>query len=116
MTRSDSLRSEIQVHNARLAVLQASTSLEDADAALTRAVGTPYLVTAAADESLPAPVLALDDQALRTLALEGPAVQEASAPGEGWMFLGLLHVTPPSTELANCTAVEPSGPGSVHVA
>lgn len=79
VTRSDSLRSEIQVHNARLAVLQARTALENADAALTRAVGTPYLVTAAVGESLTAPGLSLDDQALRALALDGPAVQEASA-------------------------------------
>jgi outer membrane protein len=44
VTRSDSLRSEIQVHNARLAVLQARTTIEVADAQLTRAVGAPYLV------------------------------------------------------------------------
>jgi outer membrane protein len=79
VTRSDSLRSEIQVHNARLAVLQARTALENANAALTRDVGAPYLVTAAVDESLPAPGLPLDDQALRALALDGPAVQGASA-------------------------------------
>ena len=79
VTRSDSLRSEIQVHNARLAVLQARTALENADAALTRAVGAPYLVTAAVDESPDVPGLSLDDEALRILALDGPAVQEASA-------------------------------------
>ena len=79
VTRSDSLRSEIQVHNARLAVLQARTALENADASLTRAVGTPYLVTAAAAESLDVPALSLDDEALRALALDGPAVQGASA-------------------------------------
>jgi outer membrane protein len=79
VTRSDSLRSEIQVHNARLAVLQARTALDNADAALTRAVGAPHLVTAAAAESLDAPGLSRDDEALRALALDGPAVQEASA-------------------------------------
>lgn len=79
VTRSDSLRSEIQVHNARLAVLQARTALDVADASLTRAVGAPYLVTAAADESLDRPGLPLDDETLRSLALDGPAVQQASA-------------------------------------
>jgi outer membrane protein len=79
VTRSDSLRSEIQVHNARLAVLQARTALAVANATLTRAVGTPYPVTAAADSMLDRPGLGLDDEALRALALEGPAVRQATA-------------------------------------
>ena len=77
VTRSDSLRSEIQVHNARLAVIQARTALDVADAQLTRAVGAPYRVTAAADDSLDRPGLAVDDETLRQLALDGPAVQQA---------------------------------------
>jgi outer membrane protein len=79
VTRSDSLRSEIQVHNAQLAVVQARTALAVANATLTRAVGTPYSVTAAADSSIDRPGLSLDDDALRKLALEGPAVRQASA-------------------------------------
>jgi outer membrane protein len=79
VTRSDSLRSEIQAHNARLAVLQARTALDLADAQLTRVVGAPHLVTAAADDSLDRPGLALDDETLRGLALAGPAVQQAAA-------------------------------------
>ena len=79
VTRSDSLRSEIQVHNARLAVLQVRTALDVADAQLTRAVGAPDLVTAAADDSLDRPGLAVDDEALRGLALDGPAVHQASS-------------------------------------
>ena len=77
VTRSDSLRSAIQVHNARLAVLEARTSLDLANAQLTRAVGAPYFVTAAAADSLDRPTLALGDETLRRLALEGPAVQQA---------------------------------------
>jgi outer membrane protein len=77
VTRSDSLRSEIQVHNARLAVLQARTTIAVADAQLTRAVGAPYLVTAAAHDSLDRPGLAAADEALRRMALDGPAVQQA---------------------------------------
>lgn len=79
VTRSDSLRSEIQVHDARLAVLQTRTALDLANAQLARAVGAPYPVTAAADESLDRPGLPLDDETLRRLALDGPAVQQASA-------------------------------------
>ena len=79
VTRSDSLRSEIQAHNARLAVLQARTALDLADAQLTRAVGAPYLVTAAADDSLDRPGLTVDDETLRALALDGPAVHQANS-------------------------------------
>jgi outer membrane protein len=79
VTRSDSLRSEIQVHNARLAVLQARTALDLADAQLTRAVGAPDLVTAAADDSLDRPGLAVEDETLHALALDGPAVQQATS-------------------------------------
>ena len=83
VTRSDSLRSEIQVHNARLAVLQARTALDFADALLTRAVGSPTLVTAAPDDSLDRPGLALDDEALGAGALDGPAVRQAAAAVDG---------------------------------
>ena len=83
VTRSDSLRSEIQVHNARLAVLQVRTALDVADAQLTRAVGAPDLVTAAADDSLDRPGLALDDETLQGLALGGPAVQQALSTLQG---------------------------------
>jgi outer membrane protein len=79
VTRSDSLRSEIQVHNARLAVLQARTALDVANASLTRTVGASDLVTATVDDSLDRPGLAVDDETLRALALDGPAVRQASA-------------------------------------
>ncbi|NUQ50473.1 MAG: TolC family protein [Phycisphaerae bacterium] len=45
-TRSDSLRSVIAVGNQQLALLTAESDLENANAALTRLVGTPFLVTA----------------------------------------------------------------------
>ena len=79
VTRSDSLRAEIQVHNARRVLLQARTAVEAADAQLTRAVGAPYRVTAAADDSLDRPGLAIGDPALRDLAREGPAVRQAAS-------------------------------------
>jgi outer membrane protein TolC len=77
VTRSDSLRSEILVHNAQLAMTQARTSLDQANASLTRAVGTAYPVTAARDDSIGDETLTLDETALRRLALSGPAVQQA---------------------------------------
>jgi len=83
VTRSDSLRAEILVHNARLAVMLARTAQSQASASLTRAVGTPYLVTAASEESLDVTTLALDDPALRALALEGPGVRQAQASLDG---------------------------------
>ena len=79
VTRSDSLRSEIQIHNARLALVTARTALEVANASLTRAVGSDTPVTAAPDSTLDRPVLAVDDATLRQLALEGPGVRQATA-------------------------------------
>ncbi|HYM79898.1 MAG TPA: TolC family protein [Candidatus Limnocylindria bacterium] len=78
-TRSDSLRAEIQVRNAQLAVLEARNALQTADASLTRAVGSPEPVTADAADSLDRPTLALDEAALRALAQNGPLVQGADA-------------------------------------
>jgi outer membrane protein len=78
-TRSDSLRSEIQVRNARLALLDAQNARELADASLTRAVGTAYPVTAAPDDSVDSPTLVVGDAALVDLAENGPAVRQARA-------------------------------------
>jgi outer membrane protein len=78
-TRSDSLRSEIQVRNAVLAVSEARTALEGAEASLARVVGSAEPVTAAATDSLGMPALALDEGALRGLAENGPAVRRAVA-------------------------------------
>jgi outer membrane protein len=78
-TRSDSLRSEIQVRNARLAVSDARTGLAAAEASLTRVVGSAEPVTAAPDDSLAAAPVTLDEGALRSLAENGPAVQRAIA-------------------------------------
>lgn len=78
-TRSDSLRAEIQMINARLAATEARTTLEVANVSLTRAVGVTELVTAAPLESPEIVGLPLDAAALRELAANGPAVQEAQA-------------------------------------
>jgi outer membrane protein len=78
VTRSDSLRSQIQVSNARLALIEARNSLSGANSSLTRVVGTPYPVTAAETDTL-VPELALDDAGLKVLAENAPAIREAEA-------------------------------------
>jgi len=76
VTRSDSLRSEIQVRNAQLALMEARTSIDVSNASLTRAVGTPYPVTAAERDSTGDSGIKLTEQELRALAENGPAVQQ----------------------------------------
>jgi len=76
-TRSDSLRAEIQIRNAQLALLQARSDLELANASLTRMVATPYPVTAAPSDTLDRPGLALSDAEIHQLAATSPAVRQA---------------------------------------
>ena len=76
-TVSDSLRSLIQVGNARLALVTAQNSVRVASAALTRLVGTPFLVTASPLDTLDLPVVDIDSAALAQAALQGPAVRQA---------------------------------------
>lgn len=75
-TRSDSLRAEISVRNAQLAVTQASIDKESADAALARAVGSLVPVTAAPDSLQPVGI-ALDDSTLAALVEDAPSVHAA---------------------------------------
>ncbi len=77
-TRSDSLRSAIQVGNARLALLTARNDLRTANASLTRLVGAPFQVTATAD-TIVEPDVAGDTTTLLALADQGPAVRQADA-------------------------------------
>ena len=80
-TKSDSLRSLIQVGNAQLALLSAQTNLRAAEAALTRLIGSDVTVTAAQQDTTLPPVdsLALDTASLARLAENGPAVRQAHA-------------------------------------
>jgi outer membrane protein len=77
-TRSDSLRAEILYRTAQLAIVDARVSLDTANAALTRAVGSEEPLTAAEDVN-ELPGLNLDDDSLRNLALNGPSVRQARA-------------------------------------
>ena len=78
-TKSDSLRSAIQVGNARLAVLTAENDLRVANAALTRVSGSTTTVTAAPLDSTEAVVELPSDAELAALAEQGPAVRLAQA-------------------------------------
>lgn len=77
-TKSDSLRTAIQMGNAQLAIITAQNALRTAEATLTRLVATPFTVTPAPDSLAPQPV-ALDSARLEQLALNGPAIRQAEA-------------------------------------
>ena len=77
-TRSDSLRAVISVGNQQLAVMTADNDLQNANAALTRLVGTPFTVTAAATDTTLAPV-AVDSAELARLLDASPAILSAQA-------------------------------------
>ena len=76
-TMSDSLRSLIQVGNARLALMTAQNNVRVASASLTRLVGTPFTVTANPADTAELLLAAVDSAALATLVLKGPAVTQA---------------------------------------
>ncbi|MBC7790922.1 MAG: TolC family protein [Anaerolineae bacterium] len=78
-TKSDSLRSIIQLGNAQLALLTSQNNLRSANAALTRLVATPFLVTAAAEDTLDREATIPDSADLARLAIDGPAVRQAEA-------------------------------------
>lgn len=80
-TRSDSLRAEIQLRNAQLAVADAHNAAQVADASLTRAVGSDEPVTAAVmapGDSL-AEALPLAEEEIASLAERGPLVTQSES-------------------------------------
>jgi len=76
-TRSDSLRAEIQVRNAQLAVLDARTAIAVSAASLTRIVGSPVPVTASTADTVEVPGLPWSDSEMRAFADKSPPVVEA---------------------------------------
>lgn len=76
-TVSDSLRSVIQIGNARLAVLTAENGLRVSNANLTRLVGTPFLVTAT--DSLDLSIVQLDSAAIERAVEEAPSILQAKS-------------------------------------
>ncbi len=78
-TKSDSLRSVIQVGNARLALLTAQNNLLVGNATLTRLIGSSQLVTAVDDSVETTMGAALDSVQLAAFANDGPSVRQAAA-------------------------------------
>lgn len=78
-TMSDSLRSVIQLGNARLALITAQNSLRVSSASLTRLVATPFLVTADPADTADLALPPVDSASLAALAERGPAVRQAQA-------------------------------------
>ena len=78
-TKSDSLRSAIQVGNARLQVLTAQNNINNANVALTRLIGGEFMVTAdsaGVDEPL---ALGVDSTTLAALVADAPQVRQSQA-------------------------------------
>ncbi|HEY3288400.1 MAG TPA: TolC family protein [Gemmatimonadaceae bacterium] len=78
-TKSDSLRSAIQVGNARLALLTAQNNLRVANAGLTRLVGAADIVTATPADTAEMGRIAIDSVQLTSLAMDGPSVRQAES-------------------------------------
>ena len=78
-TKSDSLRSAIQVGNARLALLTSQNNLRVANAGLSRLVGASDVVTAMPADTAEMGRIVLDSAQLTAMALNGPSVRQAEA-------------------------------------
>lgn len=78
-TKSDSLRSAIQLGNAQLAVLTAENDLRVANAALTRVIGSQVLVTPAPEDTVEVNGTLPTEEELQALIARSPAVMQAEA-------------------------------------
>jgi outer membrane protein len=76
---ADSLNSVVQVGNARLAILTAQQSLRTANAALTRLVGTSYIITANPADTAAYTMTPIDSASIMALALDGPMIRQRQA-------------------------------------
>lgn len=78
-TKSDSLRSAIQVGNAQLAVLTSQNDLRVANAALTRVAGSPVTLTASPGDTADVGMSMPSEAELSALVNAGPAVRLAES-------------------------------------
>ena len=78
-TRSDSLRSIIQVGNARLASLTADNALASANASLSRLVGSIAVVTAVESDTATVATITVTENELFDLIERGPTVQQSQS-------------------------------------
>ena len=76
---SDSLNNVVAVGNAQLNILNAQQNARAASAALTRLVGTNYLVTAVTSDTIELTRTPIDSAALMSWALNGPNVRQSQA-------------------------------------
>ena len=76
---SDSLNSVVGVGNAQINILNAQQNARAASAALTRLIGTPYLVTAVSSDTVELPRAAIDSATLMAWALDGPTIRQSQA-------------------------------------
>lgn len=79
ITKSDSLRSVIQVGNAQLAILTAQNDLRVANATLTRVTGSQQLVTANPADTAFVPMPEITEAELLRIVPDAPAIQLAEA-------------------------------------
>ena len=79
ITKSDSLRSIIQVGNAQLAILTAQNDLRVANASLTRITGSEQLVTANPADTLYVPMPEITEAELLRVVPDAPAIQLSEA-------------------------------------
>jgi outer membrane protein len=78
-TRADSLTGALGVGTAQLAILNAQNLLLNANAALTRLIASPVMVTAQASDTTDIGRVDIDEGSLTKMALEGPTVRAAAA-------------------------------------
>ena len=77
-TRADSLTSAIAVGNAKLSILTAENALRNANAALTRLVASPVMVTATLADTMDTGKVELDEAQLLAMVADGPSVRQST--------------------------------------
>jgi outer membrane protein len=77
-TLADSLTSAIAVGNAKLSILTAENSLRNANAALTRLVASPVMVTATLADTMDTGKIELDEAQLLSMVSDGPSVRQST--------------------------------------
>lgn len=78
-TRADSLTAALAVGTAQLSIINAQNALLNGNAALTRLVASPVMVTAMQSDTADVGRIDVDQGSLTKMALEGPAVRAAVA-------------------------------------
>jgi outer membrane protein len=121
VTKSDSLQSLVALGNARLQMLASELALQTANAALTRLVAAPTLVTAIIGDTVETEKAPIDSASVLRLALAGPSVQaaqmnfdaaDASAKAARWQWFPQLTASYNRNRLAVDTLGFTLAPGA----